>query len=77
MTPLALIHGGSKKQRDIILSFAIAGFQYPWIKTESNMTKEEWEKHRDWVLNFCGTIVGEPIENGRYYRVKAPSYSIH
>ena len=50
---------------------------YPWIKTESNMTKEEWEKHRDWVLGFCGTVVGETIENGRYYRVKAPSYSIH
>ena len=47
---------------------------YPWVKTESNMTKEEWEKHRDWVLGFCGTIIGELTENGQYYRVKATKY---
>ena len=47
---------------------------YPWVETESNMTKEEWEKHRDWVLGFCGIIIGETIENGAYYRVKATKY---
>tara|TARA_R100001480_G_scaffold134678_1_gene131767 strand:+ start:434 stop:601 length:168 start_codon:yes stop_codon:yes gene_type:complete len=46
----------------------------PWRKTESNMTKEEWEQHRDWVLGFCGTVLGESIENGMYYRVKATKY---
>jgi len=31
--------------------------EYPWIKEESNMTKEEWEKHREWVRGFCGTVI--------------------
>jgi len=48
---------------------------YPWVKAESNMTKEEWEKHRDWVFGFCGTVLGELIEDGRYYRVKATKYN--
>ena len=35
------------------------------------MTKKEWEEHRDWVFGFYGKILGEPIENGKFYRVRA------
>ena len=38
--------------------------KYPWIKTESNMTKEEWEKHRDWVFGFCGIIISPTSHGG-------------
>ena len=49
---------------------------YPWVESESNMTKEEWETHRDWVLSFCGDVVnpGESLEGGKYFRVKANKY---
>ena len=49
---------------------------YPWVESESNMTKEEWETHRDWVLSFCGKIIslGESLEDGKYFRVKATKY---
>jgi len=44
---------------------------YPWVEKESNMTKKEWEEHRDWVFGFYGKILGEPIEGGKFYRVRA------
>ena len=49
---------------------------YPWVESESNLTKEEWETHRDWVFSFCGDVVnpGESLENGKYFRVKATKY---
>ena len=30
---------------------------YPWNEKESNMTKKEWNEHRDWVFNFIGKII--------------------
>jgi hypothetical protein len=48
--------------------------KYPWIKEESNLTKEEWENHQEWFLSFCGDVVGEPIENGQYYKVDARAH---
>jgi hypothetical protein len=46
----------------------------PWIESESNITKEEWETHQNWFLSFCGNVLGELIENGRYYKVKATKF---
>ena len=49
---------------------------YPWVEPESNLTKEEWESHRDWVLGFCGDVVspGELLEDGKYFKVKATKH---
>jgi hypothetical protein len=49
---------------------------YPWVKSESNLTKEEWETHRDWVLSFCGDVVdhGELLEEGKYFKVKTSKH---
>ena len=53
--------------------------KYPWVESESNLTKEEWEAHRDWVFGFCGTVVGagEELEGGRYYKVEAYNRTLH
>ena len=50
---------------------------YPWVESESNLTKEEWETHRDWFLGFCGDVIntGELLEEGKYFRVKATKHA--
>ena len=30
---------------------------YPWNEKESNMTEKEWNKHRDLIFSFIGTII--------------------
>ena len=32
-----------------------------WNKKESNMSKEEWDKHREWVFSFMGEIIEKRV----------------
>jgi hypothetical protein len=34
---------------------------YTWNKKESNMSKEEWDKQRDWVFSFIGEIIEKRV----------------
>ena len=34
---------------------------YTWNKKESNMSKEEWDKQRDWVSSFIGEIIEKRV----------------